>query len=222
MKPVPVDSAATRRQQPARRAMGPCLLALLLVLCRGMPAFAQEAQVPPVADERHRVEIIVFRHLDQRGTTAEEAQTVEPVTAPATITTALDGSAPPPADTGGAMPMPELSAADLKLGPIAARLRQSPAYRLLYHGGWLQAFDSQERATPTPLPAAARAAGLDGTITLYRENFVHTLLDITLRTPALDATGIEVLHVLRQGRRLRGQSVHYFDHPQFGVILQVE
>ncbi len=202
--------------------MGPCILALLLVLCRGTPAFAQEVQVPPVADERHRVEIIVFRHLDQRGTTAEEAQTVEPVTAPATITTAPDGSALPPADTGGAIPMPELSAAELKLGAIAAKLRQSSAYRLLYHGGWLQTLDSRERTTPTPLPASAHAVGLDGTITLYRENFVHALLDIALRTPAADPPGAEVVHVLRQGRRLRGTSTQYFDHPQFGVLLQVE
>lgn len=215
MKPMPVDSAATRRQQPVRRAIGPCLLALLLVLCRGTPAFAQEAPVPPVADELHRVEIIVFRHLDQRGTTAEEAQSVEPATAP-------DGSALPPANTGGATSMPELSTADLKLGAIAAKLRQSPAYRLLYHGGWLQTFDSRERTTPTPLPVATHAAGLDGTITLYRENFLHALLDIALRTPAADAPGAEVVHVLRQGRRLRGSSAQYFDHPQFGVILQVE
>lgn len=212
MKPVPTDSASATRKQPFRMATGPGLLALLLILCRGTPAFAQEAVAPPVTEERHHVEIIVFRHLDQRSTTPEAAQTLEP---------AADSTLPPTA-IGGATSMQESAAAAPKLGAIDTRLRQSPAYRLLYHGAWLQTLDSREQAIPTPLPASARAAGLDGTITLYREHYVHARLDIALHSPAADAPGTEIIHVLRQSRRLRGSSAQYFDHPQFGVILLVE
>lgn len=218
-----------RERRPARKItsttrvgrFGRQLGSVLLFLLWGQLALAQEpgevAAPDAGLDDRHRVEVIVFRHLDQRGTTAEEAQVVEPA-----ATLVPDDSALSPETTRDAVAVQELSAAELKLGAIAAKLRQSAAYRLLYHGGWLQSFDSRERATPTPLPAAARAAGLDGTITLYRENYLHALLDIGLREPSANKPGAEVLYVLRQGRRLRGTTAQYFDHPQFGLILLAE
>ncbi len=213
---------------------------LLLVLLWGPLALAQEPGEVTAADDGddngHRIEIIVFRHLDQRGTTPEEAIAgipARPVDDPATITTAppIDPAAPAlpaaPAGAGTAGPWPVLNSAELKLGAVASRLRQSTAYQLLYHGGWSQSLAAQDRTVPTPLPATARAAGLEGTITLYRENFVHVLLDIGLHNievnrPAAEEAGGDVVYELRQGRRLRGQSAQYFDHPQFGVIVQVD
>lgn len=225
---------------------------LLLVLLWGSLALAQEPGEVTAPDDSlpeddqdnrqdngHRIEIIVFRHLDQRGTTPEEAIAeipARPVDDPATITAAppIDPAAPAlpaapaaPAGAETAGPWPVLNSAELKLGAVASRLRQSTAYQLLYHGGWSQSLAAQDQTVPTPLPATARAAGLEGTITLYRENFVHVLLDIGLHDiglhrPATEEAGGDVVYELRQGRRLRGQSAQYFDHPQFGVILQVD
>lgn len=112
---------------------------------------------------------------------------------------------------------PRLPPASLRLGGLAARLRNSTRYELLYHGGWVQAIPNQGRASATPLPAEALRQGVQGSLTLYRERYLHAKMDFELARPgaALDPWRI------RQARRIQGDVVQYFDHPQFGVILAV-
>jgi hypothetical protein len=194
-------------------------LAFALLAC-GQLAMAQDPATP--AQEQasateptrglYQVEIIVFRHLDQRGTTPE----VPPPLAGAPSTSEPAGNLQPipPA------PWPALAPADLRLSGIAARLRQSSGYELLYHGGWAQPVENQRRALPAALPADANRAGVQGSITLYRERFAHALIDIRMIGPGPqpDAVG-DPLSRMRQGRRLRGSAPQYFDHPRFGLIL---
>ncbi|MBW7930691.1 MAG: hypothetical protein H3C57_05220 [Gammaproteobacteria bacterium] len=171
------------------------LLAGLLVLL-GMPWVAQ-AQAAP-----YEVELIVFRQLDHE-------QPMDPATLPRSP--AADG----PEALAGLVPLaPEA----LQLGDIATRLRRSPAYRLVYHGGWQQQVDSQALALPSALPAAAADAGLQGALSFYRERFLHVLVDIRLSAEGEPAG--PGWH-MRQSRRLRGTALQYFDHPAFGLILAV-
>jgi len=153
----------------------------------------------------YEVEIVVFRNLDQRGTTPE-------VPVPDRVDAGVAPGLATPADAIGLEP------AALRLTALAARLRRGPGYQLLYHGGWRQAAPPRAQSGPTPLPAAAIESGLDGTLTLYRERYLHVLLQLSL--PAGPEAAGRSWHI-RQGRRLRGDALHYFDNPGFGVILAV-
>lgn len=177
-------------------------------------ATAQESAPASMPDAGYQVEIVVFRHLDQRGNTPEQP-------APARMAaTSIEPGLTLPGNPGDAWP--PLGAGQLQLTGIATRLRQLGAYQLLYHGGWVQPLLSQRLAVATPLPTAARDAGLSGSVTLFRERFTHAVVDIALREAAGAAdSGTYRQYSLRQGRRLRGSAPQYFDDPRFGVILLV-
>ena len=153
----------------------------------------------------YEVEIVVFRNLDQRGNTPE-------VPAPANLDAIVAPGTATPAD------VIDLEPAALRLTALAARLRRGPGYQLVYRGGWRQAAAPRARSLPTPLPAAAIESGLGGTLTLYRERYLHVLLQLSL--PAGPEAAGRSWHI-RQGRRLRGDALQYFDNPGFGVILAV-
>lgn len=173
------------------------LLAGLLILLGVL--WAAQAPAAP-----YEVELIVFRHLDHQG-----GQPADPGATPRSS----------PADGPGALAgLAPLAPEALQLGGIATRLRRSPAYRLVYHGGWQQQVDSQALALPSALPAAAADAGLQGALSFYRERFLHVLVDIRLSAEGGPAgPGWQ----MRQSRRLRGTALQYFDHPAFGLILAV-
>jgi hypothetical protein len=202
------------RALAARGLAGPILLTALLA-----PAALRAQDVPDsAAAPQYEVELVVFRNLDQRGNTPEVARSGA-VEAGETAPIAVEG-APASSQTSspGSATWPELSPPSLRLAGIAARLRRPGAYQLLYHGGWVQAVERQNRAAPTPLPEAALQAGVSGALTLYRERYLHVLVDMSLGAAGVGDDG---QGRIRQGRRLRGQAVQYFDHPQFGVIVAV-
>lgn len=185
------------RHHPCDPGNLPRLLAGLLVLLGVL--WAVQSQAAP-----YEVELIVFRHLDH-----QDKQPADPGVMP------RSPFADAPEALAGLVP---LGSEALQLGDIATRLRRSPAYRLVYHGGWQQRVDSQALALPSALPAAAAEAGLQGALTLYRERFLHVLLDIRLSAEGGPA---EPGWHMRQSRRLRGTALQYFDHPAFGLILAV-
>ncbi len=191
---------------------------LVLALLGALGAAAAAAQQMPAtapAPTGSEVEIIVFRLLDQSANTPE---TERPARLPAAVAPAADPASANISSADAGVPgYPTQAPASLQLGGIAARLRRSGRYELLYHGGWVQDIAAQNRAGATPLPAEALRAGMQGSVTLYRERYLHALVDIRL---ARQGSALESWRI-RQARRLRGQAVQYFDHPQFGVILAV-
>jgi hypothetical protein len=188
--------------------------AALLALCAAAGGIAQDA--PSVGDGalRYEVEILVFRHLDQSGTTGETA----PPSAGATLRADVVPGAGGAASTGPAgVAWPALAPATLKLGSIATRLRRGGPYELLFHGGWIQELQSESRSAPAALPEEALRAGVRGTVWTFRERFLHARVDVGL----VGADGrADPLRWIRQSRRLRG-SLQYFDNPALGVILAV-
>lgn len=190
------------------------LAAGALALLLAAPAFlagagAQEPGATAGGPARSEVEVIVFRHLDTRGATAEAPP---PPGSPATF----QGPALPPATL--------LEPAGLRLAGIAARLRRGP-YQVLYHGGWLQPVEREARAAAIALPEAAAQAGLAGSVTVYRERYLYARVDMALAAPAgvADPTAAPVppAAILRQERRLKGTATHYLDGPVLSVILSV-
>jgi hypothetical protein len=167
--------------------------AALAAVLAGGSGRAQDSAAEAAGGARYEVELIVFRHLDPRAATPEAA------------------TAAGPAATGG-VAWPELAPADLRLAGAAARMRRGP-YEVLWHGGWVQPVEGQARAPAAALPPAAAQAGVGGAVTLYRERFLHALIDLAFAAGDGGAT-------LRQGRRLRNAGAHYFDGPVLGVILQ--
>jgi hypothetical protein len=205
--PQPAPGLLRRLQVLARFAL------LLLLPLLGLRA--QEDPVGPGSAPLYEVELIAFRHLDQRANTPEVETAATGPAAEVTAdmeTAGQTGTAPDPAFETS---YPTLGPQSLRLAGIAAKLGRDGSYQLLYHGGWVQAAERQNQARPTPLPPeAALNGGVQGGITLYRERYLHVLVDVSLGEQRQEQR-------IRQGRRLRGQATQYFDHPQFGVILAV-
>lgn len=187
------------RQYGSARLAGMLLLALL-VLPAGLPPLAQDQ--PESTVQATEVEMVVFRLMEQDTNSVEiQAEAAQPI----------DNYSETPN-----VPYTSLQPEALQLSAAASRLRQSPKYRLLYHGGWVQDVAGRTEAVPVPLPQAAAESGLRGSLTLYRQRYLHALVDLSLAAE----DGTATWHI-RQGRRLRGQAIHYFDHPRFGLILAV-
>jgi len=55
---------------------------------------------------------------------------------------------------------------------------------------------------------------LIGTITVWRQRFLHAELDLLLRP----AGGTDEVR-LRQRRKMRSRELHYVDHPKLGVLI---
>jgi hypothetical protein len=170
-------------------------------------ASAEETGTAGFDEASYQVEIVVFSRLERPGATAESrsSRTVEPA----------EPASPAAGDWS------TLGAADLQLTGAAARLRQLPGYRLLYHSGWSQPVQSQRSAIPYPLPEEARRAGLRGAITLYRERYLHAIVEVALDETGGDGESASTVAAIRQARRLRGAAPQYFDDPRLGVILWV-
>ena len=88
----------------------------------------------------------------------------------------------------------------------AELLNQNEAYEVKYHMAWGQeSLPFSQSATYTLLEQEAQ-----GYVKIYAENLLFANLDI-------DFKGLR----LKEKRRLKLNEKHYFDHPKFGILLQV-
>jgi len=124
-----------------------------------------------------------------------------------------------------------IEAESLKLGRSYRRLEQLDAYEPLLHLGWIQPALSTADAIPYQVilrmneGSAAnlnRAEDLSGTITLYKERYLHLELDLALEPAPSAGFTTPVIQNLKESRRVRDPSSHYFDHPRFGVIARIQ
>ncbi len=232
-----------------------------LLLAGGACAFAATDAPAPV--ERYAVELIVFRHLDQNRNTAEIPAasslfrasplnlTLEDLPlAPRAAPVPIEPAAPIPPARRAPLGFHLLSLdpvypdfvplrADAQtLTPVYARLQRIDAYEPLAHVGWVQPAHGTAEARPYRFDAGAGPhPGLGGSVTLYKERFVHLEIDLTLAVtapravatqpfsaqplPGPTAADVPDAYKLTESRRIRGTTAHYFDHPRFGVIAIV-
>jgi hypothetical protein len=156
-----------------------------------------------IAATLYDVEVIVFRHL---------AASDDGEQWPANTTVADDGFARTPLQQG----LEDLPDSQFALNGVAGALQRSSAYQVLAHLLWRQAGYDRHSAVPYLINTAQGSAqyGLDGSITLIRERYLHLAIDLTLTSPGS-------LYRLNETRRMRSGELHYFDNPHFGVIARI-
>lgn len=113
----------------------------------------------------------------------------------------------------------ELPASSYHLNGIAYALRQSRGYSVLLHTAWRQpAYDNRNAiAYPVDAGVGNSANRLAGSIKLVRERYLHLDVDLLLSNAAAAP-----VYELREKRRIKkSRTVHYFDHPRFGMIATI-
>ncbi len=123
-------------------------------------------------------------------------------------------------------------------------LTRSDAYQPLYHLAWLQPGLGRDRAVAVPVPyhwqppteAEAHGPALRdpqyeppafGLIRVYRERFLHAVIDLRLHWRAVgrdfdaDEQIRAPLHRMSEHRRMRSGELHYLDHPAMGVLILI-
>jgi len=231
-------------------------------------ALAQQAKAgDPLTLPRYRVEVLIFRHLEQNRTTEEfetqldlflppnfgvNALTETPDTPTQRETTGMGAATVLPLAPGHAaasvefllldpLPSPpnfvQLVAAQFKLTKVWDKLNQIEAYGPVLHIAWLQSARQAAEAVPYDLVITpADTDIITGTLTLYKQRFLHLEIDLTMRGASdmkvasssgssspfqFSPDNDEPIYRMNQSRRIRAGNLQYFDHPWFGVISAV-
>lgn len=195
-----------------------CLFVLAL-LATSSNALAQEEPEPASRVlPRYHVEVVVFRNLNP---SLYGDELMLPQSTPAV---SVDGD-----DAGNAAFSPlserpqvsygkfeQVAAGDLKLTNIFSWMRSSSNYSPLLHTGWIQPGYSRREAVPVALSGAAKGWWFDGGVTLSLERFLRLNFELQLY-----GENEPTVFRLEQGRKMRSRTVHYIDHPRFGVIAAI-
>ena len=124
----------------------------------------------------------------------------------------------------------ELSPQFYSMDNIRGGLAAARGYSVLFHRAWRQLAYDRASAIDYPVHSFANKGSnsVEGTITLIVERYLHLDLDLLLmqagsRRPVLysDGPGSVPAYRLNEKRRVRSGELHYFDHPQFGVIARI-
>jgi len=134
----------------------------------------------------------------------------------------------------------------LQLQAEFEQLQKLDAYQPALHLIWNQATHSKDQALPFEIPfTAVESSGISGSITLYKDRFVHLSLNLemTENQPQVSEAAIEdwwrepislsndpkgpadqkpLIFNLQESRRIRGSLLQYFDHPKFGLIARIK
>ncbi|MDH3645389.1 MAG: peptidoglycan binding protein CsiV [Gammaproteobacteria bacterium] len=108
-----------------------------------------------------------------------------------------------------------LTSDQLRLGSISKTLLSSRDWSPVLHYGWRQPAFGRVEAPAVSLAGNRRGAYASGSARLSVERFLRLELDLQMDP------GTGVSYTLDQARRMRSGEIHYFDHPQFGVIALV-
>lgn len=239
----------------------PGLLASLALPAIMASAFAQDNEPPAETDavevpRHYAVEVIIFEYREDVGVGTEVfvAERIQPEPEPADDTTAEpEPSAELEPSTRPVYPFSArtLSRAELTMGETLGRLERLDAYEPLMYFGWVQPTIPAEQTPELPLARFGRVpAGLDGSIKLYLNRFLHLVVDVSLAAPpgaesaaspyadydeaavptygdarGADESGYAVYLPLRyriaEDRIMKNGETRYYDHPKFGVIAKV-
>ncbi|HXQ63436.1 MAG TPA: CsiV family protein [Steroidobacteraceae bacterium] len=170
-----------------------------LAALSAVPEVLAEAPPPP-GSARYHVEIIVFR---QPG----PAPTAVPA-GPLPVTAAIPGRVTPLPDS------------DWHLASVAAALERRSGYVLLAHAAWDAIVPTNGRTTAHLEDVLPGNLLLAGAVAVQRGQHLFLGVDIDYRPPS-GAVPEGATYSLRERRRIKFGERHYFDHPAFGVIVEV-
>lgn len=175
---------------------------------------AFSAPKPSQSNPIYEIEILVFKSM-REDLAGDEVwvQQDAPVD-----TTALDNAL----IIGGAPPRKS------SLSLAAEKMASGNSYRVLSHKRWIQSAEPKLDAQPVRIQAAEGASTqLDGTIKFYMSRFLH--LDVNLSMQDLESSDNDSdnpadanTYSIKEHRRIKSVDIHYFDHPKFGVLIQVQ
>lgn len=181
------------------------------------------------ASELYKVELLVFANENSLSTDEEFWPDFTPVdTSGAIFPRNWDGY---PLEA-----FEELPRNDLRLSGDATRLARSGSHRVLYHGGWLQAIGGPSQARSVRIKASTDSYELDGSISIYRNRYLHAQPNLQLSSHALvpqrvsaeqtDQTAMPSEYrprawMLQDARRMRSDEIHYIDHPHMGILMVI-
>ena len=108
---------------------------------------------------------------------------------------------------------------DLGLVNSVRRLRRSGEYEILGHLSWQQ--HVPERGRPQPIYVNLNDGQLQGELAVTLGRYLHTSARLWF-TPDNLASDAGQYAQMVQSRRMRSATLHYFDHPLFGMIVRID
>ena len=198
------------------------LTTLLIWSALAFSAQAEDEETAP--NPRYQVEMIIFETLALRGWTEEYWQ-------PNPELIDLETAQLPPE---------ELPQEQFMLSEQVAKMTLKKGYRILKHSSWILEGKPEQEAQPIKievLPEKSYRSRLEGTLTFYKSRFAHVRLHLELerkiprRIKAAFAqnqhTEVDFLpefwrFELKEARKIKSGELHYFDHPIYGVLMQIQ
>lgn len=164
----------------------------------------------------YEVEILVFKNLQIEEENELWVQDIDP-----NSQSNLDNATP----VGGGVP------ADSEIRKAFEKMFESGKYLFVTHKRWIQ--DAIPKSEAQLIRIANAEAGLDGTVRFYKNRFLHLDINLMLSEEFVPVSGNDTstssdaqentqnYFIIKEQRRIRSKNLNYFDHPRFGVLIQV-
>jgi hypothetical protein len=103
-------------------------------------------------------------------------------------------------------------------------IRNNNAYAPMLYATWRQEVADKKTANSFNIAATGVPPDtLSGTVRVYKERYLHLVLNIEMpESSDFGSRSVPVKFRINQSRRLRRETVQYFDHPMFGAITLVK
>ena len=113
----------------------------------------------------------------------------------------------------------QIRSQDLRLSDSVRRLTRNGNYEILGHLAWQQRVP--ERGQPQPIYVNLNNGQLQGELDVTLGRYLHTSARLWF-TPDAIAVDRGQYAQMTQSRRMRSATLHYFDHPLFGMIVRID
>ncbi len=209
-----------------------CLLVLLITVTAGM------SSAVAAKSRWYQVEVIVFRHIGPANPDEETWPDLESlpdfhdaVNLFVDLPNYSEGSGSERSnevEISGPLAFESLPSRALKMSGVFRRLRTLSSYAPLLHVGWRQPGLSRSRARRVFISDKARVQNdvatmqlevpieerVEGTVQISAGRLLYVATDF------VNYFGESAVRITEQ-RKVKLKEIHYFDHPLFGVIVQV-
>lgn len=190
---------------------------LIFVALFVLPTLAVAEKAPATADAPptrvYEIEVMVFQNI-QNKLEGNELWVNERIN-------------PEIKDIDKAIEVTALPREDSDMAKARELLDTDSNYRMLAHKQWIQNADPQSTARLIRL--TSEDGELDGTFKFFMGRFLHLDLNLIFNQSESKSLfrGVEddlrvIAFEIRERRRIRSNEMQYFDHPKFGVLVQVK
>ena len=221
-------------------------LNLVALIAAGLSIVASDVLAQASVGRWYQVELIVFRHAEAEGA---EPEYRGPIKTYPDYSGAIKLSEPPDPEDESAepallaasvnTPYQNLPAEKRRMKNVAKRIETSPDYQLLYHIAWRQPAGTRSpqrkvylNSLPEPEPGEEDEEALVESIELqldpelaveHIEGVIQLKISdlLYIDTDLLLFDSQDIPAQLREIRRVKLKELHYFDHAEFGLLVQV-